>query len=316
MVELSIIIVNWNGGELLRRCLESIAEAPPHVPYNVIVVDNASTDGSVAWLRSVDVKPLFKEAELIVVENSENLGFSKPNNQAIAISRAPLLFLLNPDAEVKPAAIDVLIATLKSDERNGAVGPRLLNTDGTLQPSVWHNPPAAWETLISGLKLYRLIPRRLRGGLLLGVHWDHAQRRSVPRLSGAAMLIKREVIESVGGLDEQFHMYGEDVEWCLRIRRAGWRLLFEPRAVVIHHDGHSSLKRWGNIERARRVLDGQLRFQKHHLSRPRLISNILAGLAVTGLAHLRRTLGGSSTAETKMALGVYGEYLKRALGEK
>ena len=107
-----------------------------------------------------------------------------------------------------------MIACLNSDERIGACGPRLLNTDGSLQHSVWRNPPTAWEIIVNGVGLWRLIPRSLRGSLLLGGHWDHATRRSVPMLFGAAILARRKMIDEVGGLDERFHMYGEDYEWC------------------------------------------------------------------------------------------------------
>ena len=174
-VELSVVIVNWNGGALLRRCLACIAQHPPLVPYEVIVVDNASTDSSVAWLHSDEAHALLREAPLRVIENQENRGFSQANNQAITLSTAPLLFLLNPDTEVRPTAIDTLIAALQSDRTVGACGPRLVNPDGSLQPTVWHNPPAAWEILLSGLKVYKFIPTRLRGELLLGPLWNHAR---------------------------------------------------------------------------------------------------------------------------------------------
>jgi len=314
--ELSIIIVNWNGGEFLRRCIESIVESPPQVSYDIIVVDNASTDDSVRWLRSDEAKMCLGKARLGVLENAENLGFSRANNQGIAHSEAPFLFLLNSDTEVRPGAIDALIATLKSDERAGMCGPRLVNPDDSLQPSVYRNPPAAWEILLSGSRLYRLLPAGVRGELLLGGHWDHARRRRVPRLSGAAMMVKREVIDSVGGLDERFHMYGEDVEWCLRIARTGWLLIFEPDAIVMHHGSQSSRKRWDTLETERRIIDGQLRFQRYCLSRWRLISNLLASSAVASTAHTWRSIRGRSTDETGMVLGLYAKHLKEALWRK
>jgi GT2 family glycosyltransferase len=315
-VELSIIIVNWNGGELLRQCVESIGKFPPGVPFDVIVVDNASSDDSMAWLHTDEAKACLGGAALRIIENADNRGFSKANNQGFAESDAPLLFLLNPDAEVRAGAIDALVGTLRSDERIGACGPRLLNTDGSMQPSVWRNPPAAWEILISGLKLYRLLPARLRGELLLGGHWDHARRRTVQRLSGAALLVRRKTIEQAGGLDEKFHMYGEDVEWCFRMARSGWLLVFEPAAVVLHHCSQSSAKRWNSLEVAHRVLDGQLRFQRYSLPRRRLVTNILASSVVASVSHLRRSLNGKPTSEMRMALKLYGEYLRDALRGK
>ena len=213
--DIAIIIVNWNGGEYLRRSLASVEQFAPRMNYEIIVVDNASTDGSREWLSSLGTR-------IHLIANNENVGFGKANNQAFAATAAPLLFMLNSDAEVSPGAIERLVATIMEEDRIAAVGPRLLNTDGSLQPSVWRNPLTPFEMIATSLSLYHLMPRRLRGKLLLGFHWDHSERRQAPMLSGAALLVKREVIDDVGGFDESFHMYGEDNEWALRIVRGGW----------------------------------------------------------------------------------------------
>jgi hypothetical protein len=312
--ELAIVIVNWNGGGLLRAAVESIARHPPGLAFEVVVVDNASTDDSLAWLRAGGARSALAGAPLRLVENADNRGFSKANNQGFAATGAPLLMLLNSDAEVRAGAIDRLVATLSAGERTGAVGARLVNPDGSLQPSVYRNPPAAWHTLVEGFRLSRLIPARWRGELLLGGHWDHARRRRVTRLSGACMLVRRAVIEDVGGLDESYHMYGEDVEWCLRIARAGWHLVHEPEAVVMHHGSGSSRQRWGTLETYRRIIDGQLRFQERCLSRPRLVSNILAASAVAGASLLRLTLTRRPAPEQRAALSLYARSLARAFG--
>lgn len=316
MVKLSIIIVNWNGGDLLRRCVESIIQSPPSVPYEVMVVDNASTDDSVSWLRSNDVKVRLGEVPLHVIENPNNVGFSKANNQAIAHSKAPLLLLLNPDTEVMPGAIDTLIATLKSDERTGACGPRLINPDGSLQVSVWQNPLTAWAILISGLGLYRLIPKRLRGEVLLGGYWDHARRRAVPMVCGAAILTKREVIDTVGGLDERFHMYSEDVEWSFRVRKAGWQLIFEPAAIVKHYGGQSSQQRWTDREKMRVLHEAHVRFQRDHLPRRHLFANLLANCFVLSLQQPWRRIRRIPADDIDPALEVYRAHLKQALRGK
>ena len=313
--ELSVIIVNWNGGELLRRCIRHLAAGPPSAPYEVILVDNASTDGSVEWLRSEEVRALLGAAPLRLVENAENLGFAKANNQGIRLSRAPFVFLLNSDADVTPGAIDALLAAVKSDPKVGAAGPRLHNTDGTLQHSVWRNPPAAWEILLGGLGAWRLLPKRVRGELLLGGHWDHDRRRDAPMLFGAAILVRRETIDAVGALDERFHMYSEDIEWCLRIRRAGWRLVFEPAAVVVHHGGQSALRRWTRAEKRRVELDTFFQFQRYSLPRRKLIANELACLIVAWGQRAWRLLRGRPTAEIQVALDAHREHLKAAVRE-
>lgn len=315
-VELSIVIINWNGGALLRRCIESIVQSPPNVSYEIIVVDNSSTDDSLKWLRSDEAETELDGAKIRIFENPENLGFGKANNQAIAYSDAPLLFLLNNDTEVKPGAIDLLVATLRSEGRIGACGPRLVNPDGSLQVSAWRNPPTAWETLISGLRLFRLIPRRVRGELLLGRHWDHSRRRSVGMLSAAALLIRRRVIDDVGGFDERFHMYAEDDELCLRVVRAKWWLVFEPDAVVMHQGGGGALSRWSSLERRLRVIDEGLRFQRYSLSRVHFISNLLANAFVLSLARIWRRLRGGSMTEPRMKFELYMKHLRQVLWDK
>src|SRR5262245_60255763 len=141
--DLLVVIVNWNSGDLLRRSVASIVAAAPAISYEIIVVDNASTDGSVARLRS-DAAAL-GPGSLRIVENADNRGFGAANNQAFALSRSPYVLLLNPDCVMAAGAIESLIAVLRSDPRIAACGPRLVNPDGSLQISVWRNPPTAWE---------------------------------------------------------------------------------------------------------------------------------------------------------------------------
>jgi len=163
------------------------------------------------------------------------------------------------------------------------------------------------------LYLYRVLPRRIRGELLLGGHWDHNRERQVPMLSGAAMLIRRKVIEDVGGFDEQFHMYGEDNEWCLRIVRGGWQLVFQPAAVVLHHGAQSSLQRWNNLEKLRVQLEASYFFQQQSLPRRRVIANLLASYLTSSGQHLWRRIRGIDAPEVKLAREIHWEHLKRAL---
>jgi N-acetylglucosaminyl-diphospho-decaprenol L-rhamnosyltransferase len=305
-VELSIVIVNWNGLDLLLKCLESIRTFPPKTDYEIIVVDNASTDGSVEWLQLAAAR----DARLKVIENKENLGFSKANNLAFASSRSQFLLLLNSDTEVKAGAIDRLLDTIKADPKIGACGPKLLNSDGSLQVSVWPNPPTPWELLLNGLRLYKLLPKSKRGDWLLGSHWDHSERREVPFLSGAALLVRREVIESVGGLDESYHMYHEDVEWCLRMSRGGWKLVFEPAAEVIHYGGQSASRRWKETEAYRVRLEAALAFQRQNLSRRHYICNLLTQIIVFWSENIWRGVRGIPRADVKMALDVCLSHLR------
>lgn len=305
--DVSIIIVNWNGGELLRRCIESVVHHPPGAPWEIILVDNASSDNSLEWVRSANL------SNLLLIENEENFGFGKANNLGFKLSSAPLLFLLNNDAEVQPGAMDRLIATINSGARVGACGPRVINPDGSLQVSVWRNPPTPWAMIVGALRLYRLLPRRLSGELLLGHHWDHATRRRVNMLLGAAMLVKREVIEEVGGFDERFHMYAEDFEWCLRVVRGGWEIIFEPEAVVLHHGGQATGKRWLEPERLLANHESSFLFYRISLSWWHNVGNLAVPclIAVPQLAW--RTLRRRPTAEQKLALKFHFAELKKVL---
>src|ERR1700741_2554359 len=250
--DLSIIIVNWNGGSLLTRCVETVVSSAPKISYEIVIVDNASSDYSVEQLRANEVAAqMIANDQLRMVFNAENRGFGAANNQAFALTDSPFVFLLNLDTEVPPGTIDKLLQKLTSDPKIGACGPKLLNADGTTQTSVFFNPPRVWHTILSQLWLYRLLPRRLRGELLLGWHWSHDRERSVPMLGGPALMTKREMIEQVGGFNERFHMYAEDNEWCWRITKSNWRLLFVPEAVLLHHGAQSSGKRWTRPEQIR-----------------------------------------------------------------
>lgn len=302
-VELVIIVVNWNGGDLLKRCLASIAAHPPSFTYEIVVVDNASTDGSREWLQSLN-------DSIRLVTNDANVGFGQANNRAFVETTAPFLLLLNNDAEVTAKSIDALVATMKTEAKIGVVGPRLVNPDGSLQASVWRNPTTPFELLANAFRLYKILPGKLRANLLLGYHWDHSHRREASLLSGAALLVRRSVIDSVGGFDQRFHMYGEDTEWCLRISRGGWQMVFEPEAVVIHHGGASASKRWTSLEKRREEYLSFFRFQRISLSRFLVIANLLSGALATMTQLFWLFLRRQRRDEPRMVVGLYVNELK------
>lgn len=270
------------------------------------MVDNASTDGSRAWLESLGPR-------VRLIKNDENVGFGRANNQAFAATDAPLLFLLNNDAAVYPGTIDTLIETVRSSERIGVVGPRLLNPNGTLQPSVWRNPLTPFEMVSNTLRLYKLMPRGLRGSMLLGFHWDHATRRRARSLSGAALMVKRAVVNHAGGFDERFHMFGEDAEWSLRIVRHGWWMLFEPAAVVLHHGGQSSAKRWSGLEKTRIHYLSFFDFQRRCFSRPLFIANLITGYLLTLAQYPWRRMRSQPLNENQLVRKLYASELRSTL---
>jgi GT2 family glycosyltransferase len=312
--DLSIIIVNWNGGDLLGRCVETILNSAPRVTYEVLIIDNASQDNSLDQLLATKAGAFLKSnGQLRIFNNSENKGFGAANNQAFDLTESPYVFLLNLDTEVHPGTIDTLMRTMLSDPQIGACGPKILNADGSLQISAFFNPPRVWHTILSQLKLYYLLPPRIRGELLLGRHWDHDRRREVPMISGAAIFARRQMIEEVGGFDERFHMYSEDNEWCWRITQSPWKLVFVPDAVVLHHGGQSSMKRWSSDEKLRVKLEAGFHFEHRVLPRWQLAANQLANYLVVTAQIAGRQVRGIHIPELYLIKEMHREHLKRSL---
>lgn len=312
--DLSIIIVNWNGGNLLSRCVETIVSSAPRVTYEIVIIDNASEDDSLDQLQRTETAAFLQSNQrLRIFNNCENKGFGAANNQAFDLTDSPFVFLLNLDTEVHPGTIDTLMRTMLSDPQIGACGPKILNPDGSLQISAFFNPPRVWHTILSQLKLYYLLPPRVRGELLLGRHWDHGRQRTVPMLSGAAILARRQMIEEVGGFDERFHMYAEDNEWCWRITQSPWKLVFVPDAVVLHHGGQSSMKRWSSDEKLRVKLEAGFHFEHRVLPRWQLAANQLANYLVVSAQIAGRQVRGIHIPELYLIKDMHREHLKRSL---
>ncbi len=231
MPDLSVIIVNWNVRDLLRRCLHSILANLPTCSLEVIVVDNASTDGSMEMVRTE-----FPQVRLIA--NPGNRGFTAANNQGLAVARGRYVLLLNPDTEVVGDALETMVAFADAHPDVGVVGPQLLNPDGTVQSSRRRFPTLA-TALFESTWLQPCAPRRLL------VHYYVLDRpddevQDVDWVTGAALMARREAVEQVGPLDEGFFMYSEELDWCRRFRAAGWRVVYLPTARVIHYEGKSS----------------------------------------------------------------------------
>jgi GT2 family glycosyltransferase len=313
--DLSIIIVNWNGGELLSGCVENIVASAPRKTYEIVIIDNDSTDDSLDLLQKTDAAAFLNaNKQLRIFNNSENKGFGAANNQAFDLTDSPFVFLLNLDTEVHPGTIDTLMRTMVADPQIGACGPKILNPDGSLQISAFFNPPRVWHTLLSQLKLYKLLPPRIRGELLLGHHWGHDRQRTVPMISGAAIFARRQMIEEVGGFDERFHMYSEDNEWCWRITRSPWKLMFVPDAVVLHHGGQSSMKRWSSDEKLRVKLEAGFHFEHRVVPRWQLAANQLANyLVVSAQIASRQVRGVQIIPDFYLIKDMHREHLKRSL---
>lgn len=233
--DLSVIIVSWNVRELLRACLQSVLACPLSV--EVIVVDNASTDGSAAMVAQE-----FPAVRLIV--NTANRGFTAANNQGIALARGRYVCFLNPDTVVGGDALQMMVAYLAAHADVAAVGPQLRYGDGRPQsscrrfptlcsalfestPLEWHWPGNPWA------RWYRMedrLPLSPAGEEGVEVDW----------LVGAALMTRREILEQIGGFDEGYFMYSEELDWCRRVRQTGRRIVYLPAAQIIHYEGKSS----------------------------------------------------------------------------
>jgi N-acetylglucosaminyl-diphospho-decaprenol L-rhamnosyltransferase len=228
---LSVVIVNWNTGDWLFRCVKSVVsdlDGSGVGDYEIIVVDNQSTDGSVQ-----PVNHSFPEVR--VVRNTENLGFARATNQGIRQSSGRLVLLLNPDTEVGSGAVDILSRFLEDTPEVGAVGPRLLNPDGTLQISAYPEPTLFREVW----RLFHLDSLWPMGSYSMA-EWNTENPREVDVLTGACILLRRDVLDQCGLLDEAYFIYSEDQDLCRRLRSRGRRLFWVPRATVVHCGGQSS----------------------------------------------------------------------------
>lgn len=281
---LSVIIVNWNTRDLLAECLKSLADTLIGTSYDVWVVDNASSDDSLAMLAKN-----FPDVKLIA--NHENVGFARANNQAMAQSFGEFMLLFNSDAAATPGAITAMLQVAQKQGRAGMVGAHLLNPDGSFQAS--YTPfPTLWQEflILSGLgrALYgRYYPSRGPS--------ESKGPQVVDYVEGACMLVRRTTFEQVGGLDENFFMYAEEVDWCCTMKEAGWQVWYQPDAHIIHHGGGSSsgrrTQREGDLYQSRVHF-----FRKHYGNAPAtaLKALIYTLTAIKGLAHgfLRLISGG------------------------
>lgn len=231
MPDLSILVVNWNVRDLLRRCLQSILANLPACQLEIIVVDNGSTDGSVEMVRTE-----FPQVHLIA--NPDNRGFPAANNQGLAVARGRYVLLLNPDTEVVGNALETMVAFADAHPDVGVVGPMLLNPDGTVQSSR-RRFPTLLTAVFESTWLQPYAPRRLLARYYVLDRPDD-EVQDVDWVTGAALMARREAIEQVGPLDEGFFMYSEELDWCRRFREAGWRVVYLPTARVIHYGGKSS----------------------------------------------------------------------------
>ena len=339
--ELSIIIVNWNVRDLLRACLRSIdrgqeshqrcaerevrgqgsaaspltPDACPLIP-EIIVVDNASADGSTAMVAAE-----FPEVRLIA--NTENVGFTRGNNQGLAVAHGRYVFFLNPDTEVVGDALAVMVAYIDAHPEVGALGPQLRYGDGSLQssrrrfptfanalfestPLAWHWPANRWA------RRYRMEDRPQT--------FEDSETSKVSAVEevdwvvGAALMARRKVFDQIGGFDEGYFMYSEELDWCRRAKDAGWQIVYLPTAQVIHHEGKSSEQ--AVAARHIRFQISKVRYFRKFHGRGQaeaLRVFILTSFAVEWLIEAGKWLLGSLRPLRQARMAAYGQLLRSGL---
>lgn len=277
-MDVSIIIVNWNTRELLRRCLESVYATIPPIVFEIIVVDNASSDGSADMVAAH-----FPDA--VLVRTGANLGFAAANNLGLHRASGRYAMLLNPDTEIQPGAVQAMVDFADKHPEAAVIGPKLLNPDGSLQKNGRKLPGLPREVLHM-TRLHHLIPRLFARKFEWGRE-DFDIPAEVDEVSGACMLVRKSAIDQVGLMDERFFMYYEDVDWCRRMRDAGWKTYYLPAAVVTHKLSHSAgrdpLRRIGMAYQSQ-----YLYFRKHHGMAQAMALRGLSGLFLLAAWAKRR----------------------------
>ncbi|MEX2421131.1 MAG: glycosyltransferase family 2 protein [Actinomycetota bacterium] len=253
MPDLAVVVVNHNAGGYLSRCLATVLANTGDAEVEVVVVDNASSDGSASAAREV-----FGQVQ--VIETGTNRGFAAGVNVGIGATTAPFVFVLNPDAEIWEGTLERFVKLARERPRAGAIGPMIRNTDGSIYPSGRRVPSvgvAVGHALLGSFWHDNPFSRRYRSA-----GWDRSTEREVDWISGSAFLVRREALDEVGPLDERFFLYAEEVDLFKRLREAGWQVLFTPELEVVHEGGVST----GRSRRMHLIHSRSVYryFEKHH----------------------------------------------------
>jgi len=234
-VDVSVIIVNYNVKHFAEQCLRSVqaASRDPKLRVEIFLIDNYSTDGSVEYLQ-----PKFPDVQFIV--NQENLGFGRANNQAFARAQGKYFLILNPDTLVAEDTLQALVAYLEAHPKVGAVGPKILTRDGAFDITSKRGLPTPWVAFYRLSGLARLFPHSHLFARYNLLYLDPDQPAVVDALVGSCMMVRRAVYDQIGGFDEDFFMFGEDIDWCYRIKLAGWEVHYTPVTRIVHFKGEST----------------------------------------------------------------------------
>jgi GT2 family glycosyltransferase len=265
-LDLSVIIVNYNVKEFLQNLLHSIEKASANLSKEIIVVDNASDDGSVEVIRE-------KFPYVNLIENKINVGFGKANNQGLAIAKGKYILFINPDCIVSEDTLDKMISFFGGHSDCALAGCKILNSDGTLQLACRRSFPGPWTSFTKVTGLSNLFPKSRIFARYNLTYLDENKTYEVDAVSGSFMMMRKTVYDNVGGFDEQFFMYGEDLDLCYRIQKAGHKVFYVHSTQVIHYKGESTKR--SNLDETKLFYDAMHLFVKKHLSSFPLVEIIL-----------------------------------------
>jgi len=288
MPELSVCVVNWNTRELLDACLSSLAETAAGIVLEVIVVDNASWDGSAGMVRE-------RHPNVILLENDDNVGYAAANNQALTTARASFKLLLNADIVIHPGALQELLQFAREHPRVGAVAPRLVYPDGTLQRSC-RSFPTPDVVIYEALGLSRLFPCSRRFGKYRMTWWDYGEARPVDQPMASALLLRQEALDEVGLFDGQFPIFFNDVDLCSRLWETGWEVWYDPQATMTHHEGASTSQ-----VRREMIAESHRSFLRYYRKHYRGRVNLLAYWTAVTILTIGRWIRGGRPAREGLA---------------
>lgn len=265
-MDLSIIIVNYNVKEFLQNLLHSIKKATQSLQTEIIIIDNASDDGSVEFLRE-------KFPEVKVIANNKNLGFGKANNLGLKIASGKYLLMLNPDTIVAEDTFTKMISFFENNPSVGLAGCKILNPDGTLQLACRRSFPGPWTSFCKVTGLSNLFPNSRLFAKYNLTYLDENQTYEVDAISGSFMMMRKEVYEKIGGFDEQFFMYGEDLDLAYRVQKEGYKVYYFHETQIIHYKGESTKR--SSLDETKVFHNAMHLFVKKHLSSSLVVEFIL-----------------------------------------
>jgi len=266
MIDLSIIIINYNVKEFLLNLLDSIRKAVKNISTEIIIVDNASDDGSVEILRE-------KFPSIKLIANKKNVGFGAANNQALETAKGKYFLLINPDAIVKEDTLLKMLEFFNSTPQVGIAGCKVLNPDGSLQLACRRGFPGPWTSFTKVMGLSKLFPKSRLFARYNLTYLDENQTYEVDAVSGAFMMMRKEVYEKIGGFDQQFFMYGEDLDLCYRTQKSGYKVFYVHNTEIIHYKGESTKR--SSLDETKIFYDAMHLFVRKHFSSSFLIESIL-----------------------------------------